>query len=102
MVAHFTMHTYGVKQGFRFVEGIWLHPKSSENRFFFGKKPILHHTCATCSRLPSCIIIIFQQNSDLIQQQLLDHFYVNIMFEIYSLHGFYMRWLLISRCARMM
>ena len=24
MVAHFTMRTHGVKQAFRFVEGIWL------------------------------------------------------------------------------
>ena len=37
MVAQFTMRTYGVKQGFRFVEGIWLHRKSSQIRFFFGK-----------------------------------------------------------------
>ena len=36
MFAHFTMRTYGlVKHEFRFVEGIWLHRKSSQNRFFF-------------------------------------------------------------------
>ena len=46
MVAHFTMRTYGVKQGFRFVEGIWLHRKSSRIRFLFRKRPMLHHTCA--------------------------------------------------------
>ena len=36
MVAHFTMRT-GVKKEFRFVEGILLHRKSSQIRFFFGK-----------------------------------------------------------------
>ena len=35
MVAHFTLRTYGVNQEFRFVEGIWLHRKSSQIRFFF-------------------------------------------------------------------
>ena len=35
MVAHFTMRTYGVNQAFRFVEGIWLHRKSHQIRFFF-------------------------------------------------------------------
>ena len=54
MVAHFTMRTYEVYQEFRFVEGIWLHQKSRQIRFFFQKKkPTLPHTCATCSRLPS-------------------------------------------------
>ena len=47
MVAHFTMHTYGVSQVFRFVEGIWLHRKSRR------KRPILHHPCAIRSELPS-------------------------------------------------
>ena len=35
MVSHFTMRTFGVKQEFRFVEGIWLHRKSCQIRFFF-------------------------------------------------------------------
>ena len=38
MVAHFTMRTHRVKQEFRFVEGIWLHRKSRQTRFFFRKK----------------------------------------------------------------
>ena len=37
MVAHFTMRTYGVKQEFRFADGIWLHRKSRQIRFFFRK-----------------------------------------------------------------
>ena len=37
MVAHFTMRTHGVNQAFRFVEGIWLHRKSRQIRFFFKK-----------------------------------------------------------------
>ena len=41
MVALNTVRTY------RFVEGIWLHRKSSQIRFF-RKRPILHYTCATC------------------------------------------------------
>ena len=32
-------HTYGVNQAFRFVEGIYLHQKSPQIRFFFGKRP---------------------------------------------------------------
>ena len=55
MVAHFTMRTYGVNQEFRFAEGIWLHRKSRQIRFFFGKDLSLHHTCATCSEQPSHI-----------------------------------------------
>ena len=38
MVAHLTMRTHGVNQGFRFVEGIWLHRKSRQIRFFFSEK----------------------------------------------------------------
>ena len=52
MVAHFTMRTHGVNQAFRFVEGIWLHRKSHEIRKKIPKRPILYHTCATCSELP--------------------------------------------------
>ena len=37
MVAHLTMRTHGVDQAFRFVVGIWLHRKSRQIRFFFGK-----------------------------------------------------------------
>ena len=56
MVAHFTMGTYGVNQAFRFVEGIWfMIYDMSSNLIFFRKKPILHHTCATCSEQPSYI-----------------------------------------------
>ena len=55
MVAHFTMRTYGVNQEFRFDEGIWLHRKSGQIRFFFGKYLFLHHACATCSEQPSYI-----------------------------------------------
>ena len=55
MVAHFTMRTYGVNQKFRFDEGIWLHRKSGQIRFFFGKQLFLHQECATCSEQPSHI-----------------------------------------------
>ena len=37
MVAHFTMRTHGVNQAFRFVEGIRLHRKSHQIRFFLEK-----------------------------------------------------------------
>jgi len=37
MVAHFTMRTHGVNQAFRFVEGIWLHRKIRQIRFFLEK-----------------------------------------------------------------
>jgi len=54
MVAHFTMRTYGENQVLRFVEGVWLHRKNRLIIFFFSRKrPILLHTCATCSELPS-------------------------------------------------
>ena len=55
MVAHFTLRTYGVNQEFRFDEGIWLHQKSGQIRFFFEKYLFLHHACATCSKQPSYI-----------------------------------------------
>ena len=38
MVDHFTMRTHGVNQAFRFGEGIWLHRKSRQIRFFLRKK----------------------------------------------------------------
>ena len=53
MVAHFITRTYGVNQAFRFVEGICLHRKSRQIRFFFGK--YLFHMCATFSELPPYI-----------------------------------------------
>ena len=55
MVAHFTRRTHGVNQAFRFVEIVWLHRKSHQIRFFFGKRPCLHHTCATWNEQPSNI-----------------------------------------------
>ena len=39
MVAHLPMRTYGVNQAFQFVEGIWLHRKSRQIRFFFSERP---------------------------------------------------------------
>ena len=42
MVAHFTMRTHGVIQSFRFVEGIWLHRKSHQTRFFIRKKDFVY------------------------------------------------------------
>ena len=53
MAARFTMRTYGVNQLFRFDEGIWLHRKSRQPRFFFGKD--LFYTILHNSELPSCI-----------------------------------------------
>ena len=58
MVAHFTMRTYGLNHEFRFVEGIWLHRKGRQIRFFFRKCPILRYTYATCFELPSYISTI--------------------------------------------
>ena len=37
MVAQLTMRVYGVNKEFRFDEDIWLHRKSGEIQFFFGK-----------------------------------------------------------------
>ena len=54
MVAHNTVRTYGVNRVFRLVEGIWLHRMGRQIRFFW-ERPILLHTCATCSELPSYI-----------------------------------------------
>ena len=42
MVAHFIMRTHGVDQAFRFVEGIWLHRKSHQIRFFLSEKDLVH------------------------------------------------------------
>ena len=55
MVAHLTMRTHGVNQAFRFVEGIWLHRKSRQIRFFFGIRPSFRHSCATLNGQPSNI-----------------------------------------------
>ena len=41
MVAHLTMRTHGVNQAYRFVEGIWLHRKSRQIRFFFSGKDLV-------------------------------------------------------------
>ena len=54
MVAQFNLRTYRVTQEFRFDEGIWLHRKSGQIRFFF-KYLFLHHACATCFEQPSNI-----------------------------------------------
>ena len=37
MVAQNTLRPYGIKQEFRFVEGIWLHRMSRRIRIYFGK-----------------------------------------------------------------
>ena len=42
MVAHFTMRTYGVNQEIRFDEGIWLHRKSGQIRFFFSENTFFY------------------------------------------------------------
>ena len=42
MVAHFTIRTHGVNEAFRFVEGIWLHRKIYQTRFFFSKKDLVY------------------------------------------------------------
>ena len=55
MVAQNKVRTYGVKQVSRFVDDIWLHRQSRHIRFFSREKPILQHSCATCSGLPSNI-----------------------------------------------
>ena len=65
MVAQNTVRTYGVNQFFfQFVTGIRLHRQSRQNRICFLKIPILLHTCATCSELPSNIINICTGSSD--------------------------------------
>ena len=55
MVAQNMVRTYEANRVFRFVEGIWLHRKSRQIQIFVWKSHILHHTCAPCSELPSCI-----------------------------------------------
>ena len=45
MVAHFTMHTHGVCQAFRYLEGIWIHRKSRQIHFFFVKD-LIYILCA--------------------------------------------------------
>ena len=52
MVAQNTVRTYGVNLVIRFVEGIWLHRKSRQLRFFFRKGPILLYKCATFTERP--------------------------------------------------
>ena len=52
MVADLAIRTYGVN---RFVEDIRLHRNSRQIQRTFRKRPILHHTCATYSELPSYI-----------------------------------------------
>ena len=68
MVAHFAVRTYRVNQEFRFVKGSWLQRKNRQIRYNFRKLPISHHTCATCSDLPSYIstmnIAVIQFNLD--------------------------------------
>ena len=41
MVAHFTMRSYVMYKGFRFVEGIWLNRKSRQIRFSFSEMTYL-------------------------------------------------------------
>ena len=56
MVAHFPMRSYGENQAIRFVEGICAYRKSREPRK--KRKDLFHnshHTCSTCSELPSYI-----------------------------------------------
>ena len=36
--------------------------ESSKQDFFFRKRPILHHTCETCSELPSSVSSMIQVN----------------------------------------
>ena len=55
MVPQNTLRTFGDNKVFRFVKDIWLHRQSRHIRFFFRKKPILQHSCATCFELPSNI-----------------------------------------------
>ena len=53
MVAHLTLRTHGVNQAFRFVEGIWLHRKIRQIGYFYPKRPIFLHACATLNEQPS-------------------------------------------------
>ena len=60
MVAHFTLRTDGVNRAFRFAEGIRLPRRSRQFRNFSRKRHILHHTCSTCSELPSYISTVIR------------------------------------------
>ena len=42
---YFTIRTYGVKQEFRFDEGVWLHRKSGQIRFFLSRKIPFFTSC---------------------------------------------------------
>ena len=86
MVAHLTMCTYGVNEAFRFVECIWLYRKSRQIQIYNRKLPILHHTCATFSELPSYVNTIGKiemvlpiqiQNQGTLQS--LEFVYINFM-----------------------
>ena len=56
------MRTREVNQAFRLVEGNWLHRKSRQIRFFFGKRAGFHHSCATWNEQPSNIKTMPQPN----------------------------------------
>ena len=60
MVDQKTVRTYAVNQVFRFVECIWLQRQSRQMRKGFRKRPVLLHTRATCSELPSYIITMLR------------------------------------------
>ena len=65
MVAHLTMRTNGVRQGFRFVEGMWLHRKSSQIRFFSRKRHISHHNIRAYSELSNHLIKIMVKGNSI-------------------------------------
>ena len=63
MFAHFTMHTYELNKTFKFSEGIWLYRNCRQIRFFFWKRYILHHMCATFFELPSYVSTMMQADN---------------------------------------
>ena len=54
-------HIWGKSGISRFVKGILLQRQSQQIHFFSQKIPILLHTCATCSELPSYICIMHKR-----------------------------------------
>ena len=82
------MRTHGVNQAFRFVEGIWLHRKSHQIRFFFGKRPCFHHSCATWNEQPSSIkpwSVTHSQSHGCKRLSILAYYYIFLNFLICEL-----------------
>ena len=83
---------------FNLLKAFDLFQSSHKSDIFYLKRPIFLHACATCSELTSNI------SNNRKQVQICNFFktsYNIINSFAHRKHGFYISWLLISRCARM-